>query len=138
MPNERASLGKLIAIHGTSPHFLQGAAIVAALSFLFFLATLFAFYLRQNFLYFLLASAFLIVYVFTMIGWWMQKRNVVSVYVNGLIYRKHIVKWSDITTVEDSDDGNLIINGPEVGIVTLPKSIQDIGRLSSFVRQHLH
>ena len=38
MPEHK--LGKLIAVHSTSPAFLQRAAIVAALSFLFFLLAL--------------------------------------------------------------------------------------------------
>ena len=51
-----------------SPAQVQRSAFIAALSFLFFLGMMFAFYLRQNILYFLLATAFLIVYVITMIS----------------------------------------------------------------------
>jgi len=46
----------------------QRAAFVAVLSFLFFLAMMFAYYIRQSMLYFLLATAFLIVYLVTMIS----------------------------------------------------------------------
>ncbi len=51
-----------------SPTQLQRAAFVAVLSFLFFLAMMFAYYIRQSALYFLLATAFLIVYIITMIS----------------------------------------------------------------------
>lgn len=47
---------------------MQRAVFIAVLSFLFFLAMMIAFYIRQSMLYFLLASAFLIVYIFTMIA----------------------------------------------------------------------
>ena len=43
MPENPQKLGKLISIHGTSPAFLQRAAIVAMLSFFFFLTMLIAF-----------------------------------------------------------------------------------------------
>ena len=80
-----SELGKLIAVHSTSPAFLQRAAIVAALSFLFFLVALIFYLVWQSFLYFMLATGFLIVQLFTIIGWWMQKRNAVSIYTNGIV-----------------------------------------------------
>ena len=51
-----------------SPAHLQRAVFIAVLSFMFFLAMMFAFYIRQSILYFLLATAFLIVYIVTMIS----------------------------------------------------------------------
>ena len=50
------------------PAQLQRAAFLAVLSFLFFLVMMFAYYLRGSVLYFLLATAFLIVYIITMIS----------------------------------------------------------------------
>lgn len=46
----------------------QRAAFIAVLSFLFFLAMMLAYYFRGSVLYFLLATAFLIVYIITMIS----------------------------------------------------------------------
>ena len=92
-------LGKLVAVHSTSPAFLQRAAIVAALSFLFFLVALIFYLIWPNFLYFVLATGFLIVQIFTMIGWWMQKRIAVSIYSNGVAYRNRDLRWSEIETV---------------------------------------
>lgn len=46
----------------------QRAAFIAVLSFLFFLGMMLAYYLRGSLLYFLLATAFLVVYLFTMIS----------------------------------------------------------------------
>lgn len=47
---------------------LQRAAFLAVLSFLFFMAMMLAYYLRGSVVYFLLATAFLIVYLITMIS----------------------------------------------------------------------
>jgi hypothetical protein len=47
---------------------VQRAIFVAVLSFMFFLAMMFAFYIRQSMLYFLLATAFLIVYIVMMVS----------------------------------------------------------------------
>src|SRR5437773_12397915 len=44
------------------PAQVQRAVFIAVLSFLFFLAMMIVFYIRQSMLYFLLATAFLIVY----------------------------------------------------------------------------
>jgi hypothetical protein len=45
-------LGKLKSVYGISPAYLQRAAIVAIVSFVFFLLMLVAFSLRQNIGYF--------------------------------------------------------------------------------------
>lgn len=59
-----------------SPAQLQRAVFIAVLSFLFFLAMMFAYYIRQSALYFLLATAFLIVYLITMISFVRLRRGV--------------------------------------------------------------
>ena len=54
---------------------LQKAVFIAVLSFLFFLAMMFAYYIRQSPLYFLLATAFLIIYLITMISFVRLRRK---------------------------------------------------------------
>jgi len=54
---------------------VQRAVFIAVLSFLFFLAMMSAFYVRQSILYFLLATAFLIVYIITMISFVRLRRS---------------------------------------------------------------
>jgi hypothetical protein len=132
-----SKLGKLIAVHSTSPAFLQRAAIVAALSFLFFLAALVFYLIRQNFLYFILATGFLIVQIFTMTGWWMQKRNAVNIYANGLAYRKRQLRWSDIESLERRPDSSLSIVPAASEVVTIPGSIQGLDRIESFIRERI-
>lgn len=130
-------LGKLIAVHSTSPAFLQRAAIVAALSFLFFLVALIFYLVWQNFLYFVLATGFLIVQIFTMIGWWMQKRNAVSIYSSGLVYRKRSILWNEIAGVELTADSSLSITLFAGEVVNLPTSIQGPDRLLTFIRERI-
>lgn len=57
------------------PAQLQRAVFIAVLSFLFFLAMMTMFYIRQSMLYFLLASAFLVVYIVTMISFVRMRRR---------------------------------------------------------------
>lgn len=92
-------LGKLESVHGVAPAHLQRAAIVCLLSFVFFLAMMFGFYIRQNIGYFLLATAFLLVNVLTLIGWMFLRRNHLSIHENGLAWRRFRVRWDGIETV---------------------------------------
>ena len=132
-----SKLGKLVAVHSTSPAFLQRAAILTALSFLFFLIALILYLVRQNFLYFLLATGFLIVQIFTMVGWWMQKRNAVSVYTSGLGYKKRQVAWSEIESIERNVEGTLVVIPNSGDKLIVPASIHGLDRLEGFIRQRL-
>jgi Ca2+/Na+ antiporter len=93
-------LGKLIGVYGIAPAYLQRTVIVAVFSFLFFLITTLMFSWWQNFLYFFLATAFLIVYLLTMFGWFMLRKNILKIYENGMSYRKFAARWDEIEAVE--------------------------------------
>jgi hypothetical protein len=54
----------------------QRAIFLAVLSFLFFVATMLLYYIRQSMLYFLLATAFLIIYVLTMVSLFKMRRRI--------------------------------------------------------------
>lgn len=79
---------------------MQRAVFIAVLSFLFFMAMMLAFYIRQNIGYFLLSTAFLLVYIVTMFSWIRQRRTVVEVYENGLKFREKAILFSDMTGIE--------------------------------------
>src|SRR5215204_5169359 len=96
------NLGKLINVYGIAPAYLQRAVIVAAFSFIFFLVTLAMFSLWRNFLYFFLSTAFLIVYLATMFGWLMMRKNILKIYENGLTHRKFAARWNEIKALETS------------------------------------
>lgn len=135
MSNAREDLGKLVAAYPTAPAFVQRAAIIAILSFLFFLTMLVAFLARQQIGYLVLAAAFLVLNIFTLTGFIMQRRNMVRVFENGLSYGKSSVKWQSIASVNTDNDGLKImsINGEAIKI---SKTIDDLGRLSTHIHQH--
>jgi hypothetical protein len=135
MPVTSDGLGRIVSTHAASPAQLQRAVFIAILSFLFFLAMMFAFYLRQNILYFLLATAFLLTYLITMFSWLIQKRSVVKVFENGVQFRKFSVRWEDIASVSD---------GPPVEVRTrsgdtfiLPASLTSAEHLVRNIRFHV-
>jgi hypothetical protein len=102
------NLGKLVTVYGIAPAYLQRAVIIAALSFIFFLTTLAMFSLWRNFLYFFLSTAFLIVYLATMFGWLMMRKNILKIYENGLTYRKFAARWNEIEGLETNRKDNKI------------------------------
>src|SRR5215207_1506632 len=105
MMQKAENLGKLINVYSIAPSFLQRAVIIAALSFIFFLTTLAMYSLWRNFLYFFLSTAFLIVYLATMFGWLMMRKNLLKIYENGLTYRKFAARWNEIETLETTKKG---------------------------------
>ena len=133
----RTDLGDRVGTHGISPAFLQRAAIVAILSFLFFMTMLLVFYVRQQFIYFVLSTAFLVVYIFTMIGWVMQKRNVVSIYENGITYRKFAARWDEIKSVKSDSKSGITIVSTKGESTTIGKSVADLEIVAGMIREHL-
>src|SRR5215204_4742285 len=120
------NLGKLINVYGIAPAYLQRAVIIAALSFIFFLTTLAMFSLWQNFLYFFLSTAFLIVYLATMFGWLMMRKNLLRIYENGLTYRKFTARWNELEALETNKKGaqlNCEIRKAKGEKITLTESI---------------
>lgn len=131
------SLGKLISVHGTSPVYVQRAAVVATLSFVFFMAMLIAFYIRQHFGYFLLSTAFLIVFIFTMIGWWMQRRNAVQVYTTGITRGKSILIWDQVVSADLTEKFGLVIITKDGDKFTVPRSIDSLNDLTALVQKRI-
>jgi hypothetical protein len=100
MIGQNPILGKLVSIHPVSPAFLQRGVIISVLSFLFFLGTMAGFYISRNPLYFLLSTAFLIVYIATMFSWISVRKNVLTIYENGVQYKKFSARWNEIQPIE--------------------------------------
>lgn len=101
-------LGKLEGVYGISPVFMQRAAVVAVLSFMFFVAMLVAFSIRQNIGYFLLATAFLLVQLLTLFGWLVQRRAEFKIYENGFSYKKHVCLWDEIDSMAVKTESRLV------------------------------
>ena len=137
MAKQLNDIGRLISVHATSPAILQRAAIVAVLSFFFFMAMLVVFYLRQQLVYFVLSTAFLVVYIFTLVGWVMQRRNVVSIHENGISYRKFAATWDEIKSVRsDVKTGVTLVNNKGESI-TIAKTIADFEKIAVTIRKRL-
>jgi hypothetical protein len=107
MNDQKLKLGKLEAVYGISPVYLQRALVVIVLSFVFFLIMLIAFSLRQNIGYFILATAFLIVKLFTLFGWMMQRKKTVVLYQNGLALGKKICRFDEIERIGLKETGKM-------------------------------
>ncbi len=96
MTEQQQNLGRVVSQHTIAAIYLQRAAIVALLSLFFFLAMLFAFYIRRHFGYFLLSTGFLVIYIVTFISWTFQKKNVLTICQNGIRYKKFSANWRQI------------------------------------------
>ena len=130
MPPSRDELGKLIAVYGPAPAFLQRAVFLTVLSFVFFLGTMFIYYVRQGFVYFILASAFLVLYVLSLISFLGQRKNLFKVYENGIEFKKDRMLWTGIESV--SDEGIVLFKDERK--VTIPKSLGNFNDVVRHVR----
>lgn len=126
-------LGKLIAVHPIAPALVQRAVFIAVLAFMFFLAMMFTFYLRQNILYFLLASAFLVLYLVMMFALLMQRRSTVEVCENGIRTKKQSIRWADVVSV--SDEG--VVELASGKNVVLARSVVRFDAVLAVLRKHL-
>lgn len=128
MTNQTAKLGKLESVHSIAPVYLQRALVVIVLSFIFFLAMLIAFSLRQQVGYFLLATAFLIVKLFTLFSFMSQRKKVMRLYENGLVLGKQICFYNEIKEISlkqaGKNKGEIIKTDGEK--IVLPEAIHNI------------
>lgn len=130
MPDSTKNLGKLIRSHGISPVFIQRAVVISVISFLFFLVMMLGFYLRQNLGYFLLATAFLLVYLITMFSWMMQRKTELRIFENGLSFKKKSIRWDEIKHL--GDDG--VIDTNDGTKMTIPGSLRDFVAVMNTIR----
>ena len=125
-------LGRLISVHPLAPAYVQRAVFIAILSFLFFLAMMLAYYIRKSFGYFLLATAFLIVYLVMMFSWFFQRKAVVHVFENGIRYRNHSLAWQDMLSISEASPFVIALkNGKRL---ELSSSIADLRTLARHIR----
>lgn len=141
MSEQTIQLGKLESVHVTSPVYLQRALIVIILSFIFFLIMLIAFSIRQQVGYFLLATAFLIVKLFTLFGWMMQRKREVRLYENGFTIGKKTYAYNEIEIVqlkpikENKEEGEIIKTNGEKIILT--EAIYDLAGVIKKINQKI-
>ena len=135
MRTSRRDLGKLVSVYGPAPAFLQRAVFLTVLSFFFFLGMMAVFYVRQGFVYFILASAFLVIYIISLVSFLSHRKNVLAVHENGIELKKQRARWHEISSI--TDDGQIRLQNDE--IIMIPKSLSDfagaIGRIRSAMLQ---
>lgn len=119
------ALGKIVSIHGVEPALVQRAAIVALLAFIFFLAMLVGFSIRQNLGYFVLSCAFLVVEIFTLMGLFAHRRNVLQIFEKGLCYKKECRGWSEIGSITPEKAGIKVLCNDGTEII-IPNTLQHI------------
>ena len=137
MTDSPRNLGRLISVHGTSARSLQRASIVAILSFVFFLALLVVFYATGRLTVFILSSAFLVVYLFTMIGIWLQKRGLVRIYENGIAYGGVNTVWTEMARVQADQNSGVIITRSDGNAINIGPSISDLNAIAKTVKERL-
>jgi hypothetical protein len=133
----KKDLGKLLSIHGASPVYMQRAAIVAVLSFIFFLAMLAVFSFRRQIGYFILSTAFLVVEVFTLLGLFSHRRNILEIRENGLKYKKRFVSWDEIDSVTSSKDSGVEVILKDTGKILIPPSLHDLENARRMITANL-
>jgi hypothetical protein len=129
----KKQLGRLIAVHPISPAHLQRAVLLAILSFIFFMSMMFAFYLLKNLVFFLLATAFLMIYLATMYSFITGRKKTVEVFENGLRIGKTSAMWSDVESVDDTA-GIQLTDSKKLEI---PRSICEREALITLIRSNL-
>jgi hypothetical protein len=104
MSTNPRELGRLVSVHPIQPAYLQRAAFMAVLSFVFFLAMMVGYYIRQDAGYFLLATGFLVVYLFMMFSLFSQRKSVVKIYQNGIEFNKFFAEWNELEAAKAGPD----------------------------------
>jgi len=135
--NADQNLGRIVAVYGVQPAYLQRAIFVVILSFAFFLGMMFGFYYFQNFVYFLLASAFLLVYIVTLSSWLMQRRNLVKIYENGIEFRKHSYLWAEIESIAAGEPRGLDLKLKQGGKFNIPDNISQLDDIVRAVKRRI-
>jgi hypothetical protein len=122
MPQVKTGLGRLIAVYSPSPAYIQRAVFITVLSFIFFLAMMAVYYIRHSIMYFILASAFLVLYLVTLLSFVTQRNSQLSIYENGLTYRKRTIRWNEITDVPETG----VLRLSNGGRLAIPQNLADV------------
>jgi hypothetical protein len=101
-------LGKLESVHGISPVFKQRAFILATISFTFFVAMVVGFLIRPGFVFVLLGTAFLVVSLFTLLGWFGQRNLEFKLFENGFSYKEFVCVWNEIESMNLKVESRLL------------------------------
>ena len=112
---------------------MQRSFVVAGVAFVFFLIMMGVYYARQWFVYFLLATSFLIVNLFTLVGLWLQRRNNLTLYEDGLVYKKETVLWDDVTRLRLEPASGLTLSLAEGRELIIPAAITGLPVIAAHI-----
>ncbi len=88
-----------------------------------------------------LSTAFLIVYVLTLISWVVQKRSLVRVYENGVKYKKFNGSWAEIESARVVEEGagrrHIEIQKNKREKIAIPSSILGFDQIVGIVRSNV-
>lgn len=135
MRKKEKHLGSFECDFSISPLYLARVIFVAALSFVFFLAMLLGFYVREQIGYFILSSAFLVVYLLTMFGWFVLKRQKLKIHELGISYRRAKILWNEITNIEDLDERSFLIEGSDGSALQISDAVSESAKVREIVRR---
>ena len=128
-------IGRCVAVYSVAPVYVQRAVFIAVLSFLFFLGMMLAFYVRQSLGYFLLATAFLFVYLITMFSWFTMRKRVVRIFENGLEFKNARYSWNEIGSI--SDKLPIVVTLKSGKSLQLPSSLAETDILARRIRSQI-
>lgn len=95
------------------------------------------FYLQQGFVYFLLSTAFLVIYLVTMISWILQRRNIVKLYENGIEYRKYSCFWNEIESLSAGEANTVEVRTKAGGKFTISATISGLDQIVRTIKSKL-
>jgi hypothetical protein len=95
---------------------------------------LIAFLVREQIGYLILAAAFFVLNIFTLIGFLVQRQNTVKVFDEGFSYKKRSAAWKDMVSIDDDENGISIVK-TDGSVIKIPRSIADLGRLNAHFRE---
>jgi Zn-dependent protease with chaperone function len=126
-----SNLGKLIGVYGLSPAMLQRSIIVIIVSLFFSLAMLVGWLITQKFVLLMLAVAFLVIKLLSLISLLAQRKNVLSLYEQGFIYNKIPCRFDDIESVKGFE-----VLTKSGGKIVLSESINDVGEAIKLIQSN--
>lgn len=125
MKKKKKQLGSVVRVFEISPLYLARVIFVAALSFVCFLGMLLGFYMREQIGYFILSSAFLIVYLLTMLGWFFLRRQRLEIRDKGLSYRRGSILWEEIVGIDDVEGKSFLIKASDGFVIQISDVVTD-------------
>jgi len=94
---------------------------------------MFAFYLVQKLGYFLLATAFLVIYLVTMYSFITGRRKTVEVFANGLRVGRTSALWTSVSGIDDKG----VVDLADGSWIEIPQSIYERDALIARLRANL-